>query len=1461
MRNNRHHNWLRYWYKLGASITITDRGFPAPPRTDSSQGYNPNPELVPFAAIADVPCLVLLGDSGMGKTRALQAEYDRLANTTDGITDKPLWKDLAVYNTDVGLMQGVSRDRVFREWEQGTHTLHLYLDSLDESRAHIRTVLRLLPEWLSGYAVNRIRLRIACRPAEWSAELERQLRQVWGEDNVGVYVLAPLFRRDVETAAHDYGIDPAAFLAEIDEREVSAFAMRPVTLKMLISIYRMGQQLPEQQAELYRQGCLQLCQEEDRERAQRVRRILQTKQRFAVAARIAYVTMFGGRYAIWKGTNLDEGFDEASDITQYHLAGRWERTDDGSFSVQEQHIEETLGTGLFTRLGDMRVGWAHRSYSEYLAAWYLKEHSASVSQLMELLTNPQDPTRKVIPQLHDVATRLADLVPGVFQEIMRADPEVLLRSDIASAENSNRAALVSALLEAFDRGDIPSSHHGYTYYHKLQHPGLAGQLRPYITGEQHSYDARSEAIDIAERCQLSELENELVQVALAEAEHEGLRIEAARTLIRIGSSHAKAQLRPLAMGEAGPDPYDQLKGLALEACWPDHIRAAELFRTLHAPKQPGLFGGYYLGFLHDELAGHLPVEDIPIALKWLQALSPEWQRHRRRGFTLMDLDLMLNGIMQRAMEQIENSRIRGLIARIVLKKVQSYEFEEELRAIVLADEAHRELLLRTLLPLLHETYACRSLRNWGRSRRHHRIKGRSQTTRRKAARDVWHLVSYGIVRPTDSAYLVEAFKSAKASGFRRLLADILSALVRSGDHSKLAEIYDLARPSTGIGSPALSRAFAWLLQPVVLASTQAQQAREYYQSSLNREQRRGIVDGGIIDPPPAELVRNELQLFEGGDIDAWWRLNTNLALKPDSLYYNELESDITRLPGWEVADGETRSRIVQAARRYVIEGNPYNVEWLGLDSAPMLLPALAGYRALQLLLQEDPGFVDTIPAAAWAQWAAIILDYPGSSGSDEVDTKRTLVCLAYGKAPEAVLEAFLILARQENRQHGHIYVVSKLAACWDDRIADAVLELAGSAETTPSSLSGLLHELLSHEHKRAEAVALAESLIPYPPPVDGEDLEKALFAEVQLLQYAADLGWERIWRSIQADDTYGKRLMQRVAAILHRSDTAATRLNAGQLRDLYLWLVRKYPPSTEDFKSGVVTTEQHIAHLRDDTLGWLARKGSQEAVQALEYIRDQLPQMEIVRRSLHRAQEIFRKDTWQPLTPDQLLELALEPDARVVLTERHLQQVVMESLQRMNEDLQGETPTAIRLWNECVWHPRSGGCSTCGHEGSRFTPKDEERLSDEVKRHLEQDLKRRSIIINREVVIRRSDRTDLYITTFTEELGERRDQITVIVEVKGCWHDEVKTAMQTQLVDRYLRDHACRHGIYLVGWFLCSQWSEEGRKTTCRRAASSMEELERILKGQATNLSVDRLRIEAFVLNVTLRPPQKAKSE
>lgn len=167
------------------------------------RGKAHNPDLVAFETISHLPCLALLGEPGIGKTQALEAERSEIVNKIQEQGDQVLFLDLRSYGSEDRLVRSLLDSPEFKAWQAGTHQLHIFLDSFDECLLRIDTLPTLLVDEFKRYqnAVHRLCLRIACRTAIWQSVLEEGLKEIWGENSVGVYELAPLRRVDVIEAA------------------------------------------------------------------------------------------------------------------------------------------------------------------------------------------------------------------------------------------------------------------------------------------------------------------------------------------------------------------------------------------------------------------------------------------------------------------------------------------------------------------------------------------------------------------------------------------------------------------------------------------------------------------------------------------------------------------------------------------------------------------------------------------------------------------------------------------------------------------------------------------------------------------------------------------------------------------------------------------------------------------------------------------------------------------------------------------------------------------------------------------------------------------------------------------------------------------------------------------------------------------------------------------------------------
>src|SRR5439155_6773562 len=116
----------------------------------------------------------------------------------------------------------------------------------------------------------------------------------------------------------------------------------------------------------------------------------------------------------------------------HDLLGGTEPIDGQPVEITEAVAREVLDTGLFSARGAEQLGFAHQTYGEFLAGWYVHSRGMDVAQMLSLITHPADEVGRVVPQLEETAAWLATLVPAVYDRIVEADPQVLLNSDVAT---------------------------------------------------------------------------------------------------------------------------------------------------------------------------------------------------------------------------------------------------------------------------------------------------------------------------------------------------------------------------------------------------------------------------------------------------------------------------------------------------------------------------------------------------------------------------------------------------------------------------------------------------------------------------------------------------------------------------------------------------------------------------------------------------------------------------------------------------------------------------------------------------------------------------------------------------------------------------------------------------------------------------------------------------------------------
>lgn len=1385
-------SWKRFWCPRTSTINLSDGGYLYDP--ESEYGHIYNEHVIPFDKITQIPCLILLGEPGIGKTAALKSIKIAEEQHTIKI-------NLRSYGREDRLVRDIFENPLFEGFLKGEHHLHIFLDSLDECLLRLDYVAVLLAEEFKKYKshpnLKNLFLRIICRTAEWPSLLERELAELWGKENIQIMELAPLRKIDVYNAAIELGIDAERFMDELREKEVIPLAIKPITLKFLFNLFIRYGSFPSTQKELYLQGCELLCEETNESRiTSRYTGRMRAKDRLKVASRIAAMMIFSNKYAVWRSINLGDVPEE--DITISDITGEHLQQMSRSIVIPETEITETLSTGLFSSRGLNRFGWAHQTYAEFLAALYVTQNETSLVQIMSLIKHPNEigSDRKLVPQLHEVSSWIATMNSEVFRQIIVCDPQVLLRSDIVSSEDEDKKSLVYALLEQYNEEKIKEWDFD-EYFHKLKYPFLAQQIKPYMLNKNYSYAARRAAIRIARVCKVSVLQDDLLKIALSQDEDYQIRIQAGYALSDLASEETRKFLFPLLKFDIGDDADDELKGAALRALWPHHISAKELFSVLTLPKRKNLIGLYRI-FLKNDVFNKLQLEDLPAALEWVLRYAESYEFDS-------SIDNLVYGILNKAGQHLNMNDVLIAFTDVIRARLVYFDNFSYITDL-LEDIDTRRTLLFSLLNSITEKRA---------------------------------LISSGmttLVKSEDFSWMIKQLQHVTNREVKQNWCSLIKRTFNPSNFEQVNLLYSALDNDT-----MLAEYCHVFFQSVPLDSEQSRELKDSYAITTKSQDSKDKYRQ--IPPPIMERICLRLNEFEEGNLDAWWHLIWTLSFTEENKHGVEFEPNIKTLPNWSMVNVNDEVRIVNAAKKYVLEKDSEAYNWFGTDAWNR--PAMAGYKALRLMYEEDADFLSSLTSSHWENWSPVIFTQVEMSETEESTIQAHLVKLAYSKAPQKVISDLVQLIDIENQQHANVFIISKMKYSWDTRLGEVVLNKLKTQNLMSESMKRLLETLL--QHKIGGAEDYARSLIKPEFLVNEDSRKLAIISAVVLLNNVPIIAWDTVWVLKETYPDFVQDVLISFSGEFERYKLLQV-LSEITLADLYTWLVKRFPPiedpnHDDEEMAHWVGPREEVADFRDAILRYLTNKGTLEACEQIARIVSELPELPWLKWNLLEAQSTTRRNTWFPPTPIEVIRLVENRHNRLVQSGEQLMEVLVESLTRLEQKLHGLTPAVVWLWNEV---------------GKKvYRPRTENEFSDYVKQHLEEDLLGKGIVVNREVEIRSStgslpgERTDIHVNAILpERSGEISRVITVIIEVKGNWHRELFQAMETQLVNRYLQEDKCKYGLYLIGWFESSRWDENDRRSAI--PSSGLQATKDKLSDQANSLSKKGRDVRSFVMNLYL---------
>jgi hypothetical protein len=1397
--------WKRFWCKPEGTIGLDDNGFLLDPELKDI--LYKETDVVSFKNIEKIQCLILLGQPGIGKSEAVYAEYNELLKREDG--NYIIFKNLNEYGDENRFINNVFNSAEINGWLRSDKDLVIFLDSFDECLLEIRKLANIIKYQIEKLRnrSSRLFLRITCRTGYWPEVLSQFLSDFFGKENFGILELAPLRITDVELAAKSASLNSDRFLMEIINNELQTLAINPLTLNILINEYQFNNHIASTKETLFFNGCRLLCTEPNKGRQSIIYAVTTSPERkVALASRIAAVMIFCNRQII--DLHSQPLSDENTLSLDMLLEGE-EITDDYTFNFTQQDLKDTIiQSSLFTSRGNSYYVFSHFAYCEFLAAKFITNHQLAIEQIQSLITISSDNEGKIIPQIKGTAAWLGILSSKLTEFTIKHDPQNLLYGDINNLNDDYKRNLVESLLNKFNENTIDDSDWGLNkHYKKLVHPNLSTQIKSFIEDPKTNFLVRRVAMNIAEACNLIDLNQVLLKIALDSSEDIHSRSNAAYALIKLGDNEIKKKLIPLAIEPQGDDLDDDLKGYSLRALWPTILSTKEVFRALTPPKKSNYSGGYvfFIYMLQDEIKNG----DLDVCLEWILKYS---NRDDYSRFIVENIEDIIIYNFWNNLDELSNL---PLFAKVLLMRMRDYrsifptpqKFRKEWNPLVIKDGS-RIKVLKEILNIIHI--------------------------------DEVNLIRHNeLIHPEDFEIIFDFFIRELNPSVKLIIAKLLGYFLLTGVKEINLILSNIDKHVE------LKEEFQSLVEPIELNSPLAEKLkRDWYE--IKKWQKEATEKKQKIESFKInvyERLLRDIDDFESTrNITYWYQFFMDLTLTETSTHYtNELNSDITSLPGWKIIDEKFKERIFKLSKFYIENFNDDKDQWFGSNT--FFRPATAGYKSLIILYFEEPTYILNLKPETWKNWVHILLDYPETYGiSGHKETYIELIREAYTKIPGEIIKVLMsIIDTRNEKDELHLFVLAKIKTCMDANMQKALLIKVMTSPLKPLAQHYIISLLL--EYKNIDANKLAKEIITKNTGIIKIEIAKAL------ANYCTSVDWDYLMNEVRLDKNFGKELFMSILDLhVYNMIPLLERITEKQSANLFLWLSDNFPKEEDPIFEGahMVGPRERVGNFRDRILNFLTTKGTKESLEALNFIQEKKPDQNI-NFYLVAAKKNFRTSNWDPLQPKELLLLANNSKTRVILSSDDLLNLIIDSLKRLEVVLQGDNSLSSTLWDRIT--------SIKGKGKGKYIPKPEENLSDFIIHHLNHELKIFGISSYREVQLRKpnhieggkeGEKTDIFVT-YTHP--KNRESFEIIIEVKGSWNKNVILNIQNQLLERYLKKGNHQYGLYLVGWYNCEAYYKRIDKT----GSSSLDDAKKYFLKRANELSTSDKTIKSFVLDCSLK--------
>ncbi len=1321
---------------------------------------------------------VLCGAPGTGKTGAIHRWLELV---------KKAEPDTAIIAWTTGMFgaaanfECLSRQPTFIEALTSQRNLILVIDGFDQFRTEGGLPFESLTAFLTSIPDrSRLRLVIGCRSRDWNSTHGQALITLWGKpENPRVLEICQLRRSEVVLATEAFGgISSQSFLNEVFAKRLEAAAQWPLPLGSLMNQFSNEGGLTASVREMFSRTIDQLLADA-RARLPETN-ALHRRQLRQCASRLAALTNFGGYSRIGRSETSLNSLKPSEFCGSYALASEV-TTETGEFVLSEPMLHQLLGTALFTTVEpplvqepDPPFGFTHQNYAEFLAAEYVAH--LNIDQLRSLLAIRGLGGETVPGPLVETTSWLAVMRPDWFAYLVSSMPEILVRADGAQYSNEQKLRLVQALLERAHSWNASVFEDLKLLTPAFNFSGLAEILEPVIVDACATNFPRRLAMEIAERCKLSALEEALWQVLERDNEDENLRYWATRALLRIlmeASLGEKSiqRLNRAMRGEMGPDANDELKGAALRCLVPRVLKPREVAQFLTIC-QNGSYYGNYSAFLNRVLPAILTEDDLE-AFLGLGAITPSLFHVQFTSNILATAVLKLFSKVTSPTQGMKQGFI-GWVQRCVknhtmLPLSERHSFDSEL-AESLSDDIPITKRFEWLTMFVKE---------------------------KMPSKDSDWAVIHALGFPHPPLDLTLNALNEAEPALRPFWAEIVRFSL--GPDQRIAHL------------DALLAAYERHeeLRTALLPCKKGKNIHQTYNEIAHKAAKENERHLRQRKKSEKELLsrRQLLDVYIGqwktdGTELSWINLWQICGLDEAGVSFDWSGEMLTDWKGWKSLTVDEQSHVRGCAKAFLmLRDDPHRnaSEWKATKWTDAARYAVG-------LLSDELGVDHQLAQTVGQKWVIAWSHHH----CDNTGANRKIASVFYKLHPETVIRLMRSNFQKENEANNHCQSVRLLADCWGNALSAELTDWLSADNIQPTTfrtgvqflsskapdsaislLSGRLDRMAS-EGKETED-PLREVII----------LCSLLFSNGELFEQAITL---------LSDATNARRILclahGDVGDGAHGLPSTLTALTNEQLGRLTVLVAHAFPederahnaagdeidePGEQEIddeeaaglalekksgQTGRTTTSSMLMHRISTSI--IAHFASVATSKEIDALRPQMPAGRRTELAFRRssAQRQAAQIAWEPLTPVQLLKLVQMPHACFVRTNDDLLEFILLRLQAFAD--QPWDISVQPLWNE--------------DDGKPTTAKNEEALSNTLKRWLDKDWQ---LVVNREVqpIETMPNRLDLKIDI------PGQPALCVIIEVKKAGNAEVLTSLQTQLIDRYLIAGRQTHGVYLVAYF------------------------------------------------------------